>query len=76
VELDYRRKPANPRHPNLRRYRRRPDGQTYYRRSALRECDSYIEIWSEKEALSGIIWEAASDYHVPVVVSKGMPSLT
>jgi DNA topoisomerase VI subunit A len=48
----------------------------FYRRSALQECDDYIEIWCEKEALSGIIWEAASDYDVPVVVSKGMPSLT
>jgi hypothetical protein len=49
---------------------------THYRRSALRDCDAYIEIWCEKEALSGIIWEAASEYDVPVVVSKGMPSLT
>jgi hypothetical protein len=48
----------------------------YYRRSALRDCDSYIEVWSEKEALAGIIWEEASTYDVPVVVSKGMPSLT
>jgi hypothetical protein len=48
----------------------------FYRRSALRECSDYIEIWCEKEALSGIIWDAASDYDVPVVVSKGMPSLT
>jgi hypothetical protein len=48
----------------------------FYRRSALRECRSYIEIWCEKEALSGIIWDAASEYDVPVVVSKGMPSLT
>lgn len=48
----------------------------YYRRSALRDCDCYIEIWCEKEALSGIIWDAASDYDVPVIVSKGMPSLT
>ena len=47
----------------------------YYRRSALRDCDDYIEIWTEKEALSGIIWDVASDYDVPVVVSKGMPSL-
>jgi hypothetical protein len=52
------------------------DTAKYYRRSALRDCDSYIEIWSEKEALAGIIYEAASDYDVPVVVSKGMPSLT
>jgi hypothetical protein len=47
-----------------------------YRRSALRESDVYIEIWSEKEALSGIIWDVASDYDVPVAVSKGMPSLS
>jgi len=44
--------------------------------SALRDCDVYIEIWSEKEALAGIIWGEASDYDVPVIVSKGMPSLT
>src|SRR6516225_1419474 len=48
----------------------------FYRRSALRDCDAYIEIWSEKEALSGIIWDAAGEYDVPVVVSKGVPSLT
>jgi DNA topoisomerase VI subunit A len=48
----------------------------HYRRSALRDCDVYIEIWSEKEALSGIIWDEAGEYDVPVVVSKGMPSLT
>ena len=31
------------------------------RRSALNESDTYIEIWSEKEALSGIIWDVASE---------------
>jgi hypothetical protein len=52
------------------------DTAKFYRRSALRESDVYIEIWSEKEALAGIIYEAASEYDVPVKVSKGMPSLT
>jgi hypothetical protein len=52
------------------------DTAKFYRRSALRESAIYIEIWSEKEALSGIIWEEASEYDVPVVVSKGVPSLT
>ena len=52
------------------------DTARFYRRSALRESDVYIEIWVEKEALAGIIYEAASVYDVPVVVSKGMPSLT
>jgi hypothetical protein len=48
----------------------------FYRRSALRDCPVYIEIWSEKEALAGILWEVAGEYDVPVVVSKGVPSLT
>jgi hypothetical protein len=52
------------------------DTAKYYRRSALRGCADYIEIWSEKEALAGIIYEVASEYDVPVLVSKGMPSLT
>jgi hypothetical protein len=52
------------------------DTAKFYRRSALRACDDYLEIWSEKEALAGLIYDAASEYDVPVLVSKGMPSLT
>jgi hypothetical protein len=48
----------------------------FYRRSALQDSDVYIEIWSEKEALAGIIYDAASEYDVPVMVSRGMPSLS
>jgi hypothetical protein len=48
----------------------------FYRQSALAASDVYIEVWSEKQALAGIIWDEASDYDVPVVVSKGLPSLT
>jgi hypothetical protein len=69
--------------------RRRRENQTYdsiadaardtarfYRRNALQACPDYVEVWSEKEALAGIIEDAASDYDVPIIVSKGMPSLT
>jgi hypothetical protein len=52
------------------------DSAKFYRRSALRESDVYIEIWSEKEALAGILYEAASDYDVPVVSSRGIPSIS
>jgi DNA topoisomerase VI subunit A len=52
------------------------DTARFYRRNAMRESDVYIEIWCEKEALSGILWHEAADYGVPVIVSKGMPSLT
>src|SRR5215831_6220558 len=48
----------------------------FYRRSALREADDYIEIWCEKDALSSVLWEVTSDYDVPLMVSRGMPSLT
>jgi len=52
------------------------DTARFYRRSALRDCPDYLEVWSEKDALAGIIWGIASDYDVPVMVSRGMPSLT
>ena len=52
------------------------DTAKFYRRSALRECPDYLEIWVEKEALSGVLWDVTSDYDVPLLVSKGMPSLT
>jgi hypothetical protein len=52
------------------------DTARFYRRSALRECSDYVEIWCEKQALAGVIGDAAGEYDVPVLISKGMPSLT
>jgi hypothetical protein len=48
----------------------------FYRRSALREAPDYIEIWCEKDALAGLLWDVTSEYDVPLMVSRGMPSLT
>jgi hypothetical protein len=47
-----------------------------YRRSALLDCDDYLEIWCEKDALSGAFWDITSEFDVPLLVSRGMPSLT
>jgi hypothetical protein len=52
------------------------DTARFYRRSALRECSDYVEIWCEKQALAGVIGDVAEEYDVPVLISKGMPSLT
>jgi hypothetical protein len=52
------------------------DTARFYRRNALRECSDYVEIWCEKQALAGVIRAAADVYDVPVLISKGMPSLT
>jgi hypothetical protein len=47
-----------------------------YRRSALAQSDHYVEIWLEKDALAGVLWDVTSEYDVPLMVSRGMPSLT
>jgi hypothetical protein len=52
------------------------DVATFYRKSALRDASAYVEVWVEKDALSGIMWDATADYDVPLLASKGMPSLT
>jgi hypothetical protein len=52
------------------------DTAQFYRRNALRECSDNIEVWVEKEALAGLIESVADEYDVPVIVSRGMPSLT
>jgi len=48
----------------------------FYRRSALAQSPDYVEIWCEKDALAGVLWDVTSDYDVPLMVSRGMPSLT
>jgi hypothetical protein len=52
------------------------DTARFYRRSALQQAPVYIEVWIEKEALSGVLWDVTSDYDIPLLPSKGMPSIT
>ena len=52
------------------------DCARFYRRSALKDADDYLEIWVEKDALSGVLGDVTSEYDVPLNVSRGMPSLT
>jgi hypothetical protein len=48
----------------------------FYRRSALAQSPDYLEMWCEKDALSGVLWDVTSEYDVPLMISRGMPSLT
>jgi hypothetical protein len=48
----------------------------FYRRSALAQSNDYLEIWCEKDALTGALWDVTSDYDVPLMVSHGMSSIT
>ena len=46
-----------------------------YRRALWDDQPAYVEIWCEKEALAGVIWEITAKYDVPLMVVKGFPSV-
>jgi hypothetical protein len=46
----------------------------FYRRDALAKCDDYLEIWCEKNTLTGILSEVTEKYDVPLMVSVGFSS--
>jgi hypothetical protein len=45
-----------------------------YRRALWDDQNAYVEIWCEKEALAGVLYEVTSEYDVPLMVVKGFPS--
>lgn len=50
--------------------------QRFYRRDVWAEQDVYVEIWLEKDALSGVLYEVTGEWDVPLMVTRGYPSLT
>lgn len=47
-----------------------------YRRSVWDNQDCYVEIWLEKDALAGVLYEATGAWDVPLMVTRGYPSLS
>lgn len=47
-----------------------------YRRNLWASSKTYLEIWTEKDAIAGILLEAADPFGVPVFPLKGFASLT
>ena len=47
-----------------------------YRRALWDNQSDYVEIWVEKDAISGIFYPITSDWDVPLMVTRGYPSLT
>jgi hypothetical protein len=47
-----------------------------YRRSLWDNQDVYVEVWLEKDALSGVLYEVTSQWDVPLMVTRGYPSLS
>ena len=47
-----------------------------YRLDRMRDQDVYIEVWVEKDALSGVLRRITSHYHVNLMVNRGYSSCT
>jgi hypothetical protein len=52
------------------------DTARLYRKSLWADADSYVEIWLEKDALSGVVYPVTSLYDVPLMVARGYASLS
>ena len=50
--------------------------QGMYRRALWDDQPDYVEIWIEKDAISGIFYDITSKWDVPLMVTRGYPSLT
>lgn len=52
------------------------DLKQQYRRNRQEDQPTYIEVWCEKDALSGILKKVTSHYHVRLMVNRGYSSIT
>lgn len=48
----------------------------FYRRSVWADAPVYVEVWLEKDALAGVLVEVTNEFDVPLMVTRGYPSLT
>jgi hypothetical protein len=47
-----------------------------YRRALWDVQDVYVEVWLEKDALAGVLYEVTEAWDVPLMVTRGYPSLS
>ena len=47
-----------------------------YRRSVWDEQDVYVEVWLEKDALAGVLWDITAAWDVPLMVTRGYASVS
>jgi hypothetical protein len=47
-----------------------------YRKSLWAGADGYVEVWLEKDALSGVVYPATGAFDVPLMVARGYASLS
>ena len=50
--------------------------QRSYRRALWHDQDTYVEVWLEKEALAGVLVDVTAEWDVPLMVTRGYPSVS
>jgi hypothetical protein len=50
--------------------------QRFYRRALWDDQNAYVEIWLEKDALAGVLFEETEPWDVPLMVTRGYPSIS
>lgn len=50
------------------------DAKDYYRRNRQQDQQEVVELWTEKDALSGILKRSTEKYHIQLCVNKGYTS--
>lgn len=45
-----------------------------YKMPRMKDQENYLEVWVEKDALSGVLKRVTSKYHVPILVNRGYSS--
>jgi hypothetical protein len=50
--------------------------QATYRRALWDDQDAYVEVWLEKEALAGVLIDVTAKWDVPLMVTRGYPSVS
>jgi hypothetical protein len=48
----------------------------FYRKALWTDAKCHVEVWLEKDALSGSLYPVTSEYDVPLMVARGYASLT
>jgi hypothetical protein len=47
-----------------------------YRRDLWIDQDAHVEVWSEKDAIRGVVYPVTAEYDVPLMIARGYPSET
>jgi hypothetical protein len=52
------------------------DTADFYRRALWANQEDYVEVWLEKEAQAGVLYPVTGQYDVPLMVTRGYPSIS